>query len=759
MTIVNITKEPLYGKVYWDGLKFVYTPNDPTANNNDYFLYTKTINGVTTSYIEKINIGNLPPIANTIAITANAASTVTFDINQLAADSSRPYGILKLKNVSGATKGSTTNDDYNIYYTTNFIDYIETFNYTVTDGQYDSTSTITVSVINGYVIKPEDLSFNDKVIYYSRVINDLFSKIYTFNSLFNVLSTYETYFDSIDYEKYNSFSDIVSSSYIRWNSFYNKILNYADYYNVLQSNSSIWNNTKNNVDTINNIFLNDNSALNNLTSILNYERYAWSNAIANTNKLISIQSNDDFSTKITNIYNVITANSAAWDGVELYSIYNNLLVNFVTSYNLLTANTNASELSSWINLSTNTNFLTSKSFEYNILLNTINNSLCSINANLLNDILLVYSPLYNNFSYYIENDTSLNNLTNSINSVSASFYPLYQNLSSFYTYILDNTSKWIGTITNILSVLSANYQASYTTTNSICSNWTNVLTSKINNSYNITNFNSGYWKTLNETETLSSGIWNNTYRHLTSYAPNQFPKSTFLNKGSSYNGVYNDLSILGNLTSQNISCIGVNTTISTLIYTTSSYDILNISADTEPAIYVNKIIPNSKALLNLYVDINPIFYVNSNNTVNINLSSGSKALNVVGNISASGYFYNIFNDQVSRYQSLSTTYGTTYTSAQYISTNFAALCGLSSNYTATSNFVILSSNLINVTLSRVPDYYSAYNNVTSLSARNKIVNDFVTLCGPAFGVDNAYRSTSAFFENFFSVTSSIDNYP
>lgn len=757
MTIVNITKQPLYGTVYWDGLKFVYTPNDANANNNDFFLYTKTVDGVTTSYVEKINTGNLPPSTNTVSVTANASTTITFNVNDLATDATKPFGELQIKNVNGITKGNGISDGVNIYYTANYTDYVETFNYVVSDGQYDSTGTITVSVINGYVAPPKALNFEELLRYYSGVINFLSNQVVRFNWLYDTLTTYSDYLDGIDYVKYNTTSDNILSSYNNWNNFYNKTSSYLSNYNTLQLNSSIWNNTASAVDDTATLLYKDYSVLDKVVNILYFNRYKWSDAITKTSEHETTLTQDDFVTKLNNTYNTITSNSALWDGVELNKIYQNSLIGVISATNVLN-----NRYTDWYNLSSDANSLSATNQKYTDIYDDINDSINSINGNLLNDILTIYIPSYESYSYYINNaidKIAINNLYNSTTAVSSSFYKLYSKISDFYNFIQNNISNFKETATSKLSSLSSNYESSYSIVNSLYDKWTTEAVQKISNSYNTTETNSGKWNLLNDKLSLSADIWENTYNTITSFDGSLDPNVTFLNKGSSYTASYNNLTVLGNLTSQNVSCFGVNTTISTLVFTTSSYDIINTSSDNLPAIYVNKSIPNSKSLLNLSLTSAPVLYVNSNNTVNINLSSGgTKALNVVGNISATGYIYNIFNDQIAKYNLLSSTYETTYTSAQYISNNFGVLCSLSSRYQNVSNYVTLSSDRINTTLSATSSYYSAYNNLTSLSARNKTLNDFVSLCSPIFGVDSSFRNNSAFYENFYAVTTSIDKY-
>lgn len=761
MTIVNITKQPLYGTVYWDGFKFVYTPNNSESNDNDFFLYTKTVDGATSSHVQQVNALNVAPTTNTIAITANASSDITFNVNDLSTDETKPFGFLKIKNVSGVSKGTVISDPENIYYKANYLNYVETFNYVVTDGEYDSTGTITVSVINGYVTPPKQLSFIELVQLGTNIINNLSSYVDKFNSFYNTLYDNKDSINSVNYLRYNDVSDNLLSSYNGLNLFYNNIDNYSSNYNTLQSNSSVWDATYTNTNELYLKFITSGVLLTDFLLKLNNERYNWDGAIYDTSEFISTQISDDFSTKIDSTYSTITANSGVWYSPEFFEILPRLS-SFISLNEFLNEEISLDNPQSWSNLVSNAISLTAADERYTNLYGQLSAALDSINGNLLNDILYKYIPLFENYSDYINtsiDDIKINNLYNSATAISSSFYNIYQNVSSLLPFIQSNAANFVGIAFDILSSLSANYESAYAITNSLCDKWTDSVTNNIQNSYNTTQTNSGYWNILNDKLNLSSNIWENTHSTVTAYSPLINPDTNFLNKGSSYDAEYNNITVNRNLTSQNVSCFGVNTTISTVVFTLSSYDILNQSTDNIPAIYVKKTIPNSQSLLRFFVNENPVFYVNSDKTVNINLSSGgTKALNVLGSISASGYFYNIFNDQISKYKLLSSNYEVSYSATGTVSSTFNSLCAVSSQYTQISNFNSLSSSVVNKTLSAVPSYYSAYNNLTSLSAVNESFNNFITLCGPIFGIDNSYRQISAFYENFYDITTSIHNY-
>lgn len=316
MTIVNITKQPLFGTVYWNGEKFIYTPFNPNGTDNDFFIYTKTVNGITTTYAENVSPNNTAPVTNNITLTANATTSIIVDINNLSVDNTKPFGALKFKSVTGQSKGTTVFNDSKIYYTSNYLNYVETLSYVVTDGQFDSTGTVTISVINGFVNPPKQLSLNELLNKYGNDIVQISNRFQRFNDLYTTLQTYYTYWDSIDYAYYNSFSNNVLSSYQRWDYFNNNKGNYLSNYNTLIPNSATWNDTAYKTSLINNELQLNDQKLNEILSILP-SRYSWDAAITRTNQLTSAIENDNFNLKLSNVYNTVTASTGTWDNSEI----------------------------------------------------------------------------------------------------------------------------------------------------------------------------------------------------------------------------------------------------------------------------------------------------------------------------------------------------------------------------------------------------------------------------------------------------------
>ena len=73
MAKVVILKQPLYGSVYWDGYKFVYTPK-PGSTNNDSYIYSVTNErGATQTLTNYVNPVNTPPLTSQyVSLTAKS---------------------------------------------------------------------------------------------------------------------------------------------------------------------------------------------------------------------------------------------------------------------------------------------------------------------------------------------------------------------------------------------------------------------------------------------------------------------------------------------------------------------------------------------------------------------------------------------------------------------------------------------------------------------------------------------------------------
>ena len=132
---VVILKQPLYGNVEWNGVEFIY--NSYTEEKyNDYYIYSIIENGENTVYTKYVNQNNTPPVANNVSLTANAYGVNIISINSLASDLTDPFKEFKIESVTGALYGTVSTDGYNIYYTSNAFNNVETLTYIITDKEY-----------------------------------------------------------------------------------------------------------------------------------------------------------------------------------------------------------------------------------------------------------------------------------------------------------------------------------------------------------------------------------------------------------------------------------------------------------------------------------------------------------------------------------------------------------------------------------------------------------------------------------------------
>jgi hypothetical protein len=70
---VTIIKPPLYGKVFWNGINFVYSP-EVGYFGNDYFIYSISDGLVAKTYTEYVEATNVAPLADNISLTANTSA-------------------------------------------------------------------------------------------------------------------------------------------------------------------------------------------------------------------------------------------------------------------------------------------------------------------------------------------------------------------------------------------------------------------------------------------------------------------------------------------------------------------------------------------------------------------------------------------------------------------------------------------------------------------------------------------------------------
>ena len=71
MVQIEITKQPLYGSVYWNGYDFIYTPKTGFTGNDVYY-YNKIENGIISSHRNYVNPSNVAPIVTNVSLSADA---------------------------------------------------------------------------------------------------------------------------------------------------------------------------------------------------------------------------------------------------------------------------------------------------------------------------------------------------------------------------------------------------------------------------------------------------------------------------------------------------------------------------------------------------------------------------------------------------------------------------------------------------------------------------------------------------------------
>ena len=527
MVQIEITKQPLYGSVVWNGYEFIYTPKQGFTGN-DVFFYKKTVNEVSTSYIEFVNPTNLPPITRNITILADAFSATTIPFSDLVTDTTDPFDSLKILQVTPVLNGSIETDGTNIYYYPNTANTIETVVYTVTDKQFIQTGVITLSVINGLVRKfPEPDTFKYKFYKTYNTSVRIPNLTSNWDSSYDVLTTYQDVWNSIDVTQFRKLANSVSAisaRLIKANS--NKPL-YDEIYSILSANSASW---ISDIAVINvPTYGNDN--WNNTHSILTSNSATW-NSISNRYSPISSELN----TKTDNyqsVYSTSTANSGIWDSRGLEIILDN-----TWDLTKTIVQTNSSDWNSMYNTTTTfSSTFDRESKLFNSALTALTSNISVWSDNTAETAILsasMWNAVYNNkpnydnvYSYLtstsadlIKDHSLIDALTSAMSSVSAEIS------STQDTITANNKFDYWNKLDNVSSLSSEyDYNASYNVLTSISSISTAILSAPT--------WDAVYNNKLD---------YDNLYTYLTGASAGWINDITVLNVGPSadnYNNLYN----------------------------------------------------------------------------------------------------------------------------------------------------------------------------------------------------------------------------
>ena len=350
MVHIEITKQPFYGTVYWNGDNFIYTPT-PGFSGNDVFYYKKVENGITTNNKKYVSTNNEPPIARNITLSADAYYRKTIDIMELVIDETNPFNDLKIISIDNPVIGRIQNNGKSLYYFPIALNTVEHLDYVVSDREYYSTGTLTLSIINGRVELPlENTTFKYRLERDYNTGITIPPSIPKWESAYDILSTYEDVWTSTDTSKYVSFSNYVESTSTRLNQIYNTIPIYDGLYVAVVANSATWIKDRDGINFVKNNLQN----LINTYNILTAKNTVWNNDYNNYSNIFS-----GIDTNVANInsMNSTVASNAAttWDSNELYNVLENNRYDWDTNYNILSTLNKNNE---WNNSISATNYIT-----------------------------------------------------------------------------------------------------------------------------------------------------------------------------------------------------------------------------------------------------------------------------------------------------------------------------------------------------------------------------------------------------------------
>lgn len=805
---IKINKEPLYGTVYWDGNKFIYTPN-AGFSGKDYYIYTITDEFGSNTKINYVDALNTSPVALNISLTGTASNVLRINIDDYISDSDDLIGPLKLVSITPTTFGNSYIEDNVIVYQSRGFNSIETFKYTVSDGQLTSTAEVTVTILSGadtgipqYILDDINDLYND--------VNALELSSFGWNESYTFVSSKSAEWNDIDVNKINDVSSIVEQNSANWNDVANDKPLYDDALNLISSSSNDWNDVSNKLTTIRNTFSSNSSNWDNTYTTLSANSAEW-NAITSN---ISALSSDYYTNKIlwNSTVDTVSTLSSSWDKTELTNVLSSNSANWNSSYTILSSNSanwNSSVSSvSALENTYNTKF-SNWDDAYTILSNnsagfdnsnSVLNALSSSSGNWDNS----YNILSSNSANWNSNYATLDSLSTSFSTKSVDWDSAFNTVSSnsanwdnssVLSFISSNSADWESTFTavsansaiwnnnsSIVSSLSTTFE-SYSgnwesTYNTICANsadWDyTTVSSKIENvssnwdtAYSLVCANSTIWSSVSSVYgkydvafnnlTSFSGNWDNSFTVLTTNSGDwsnvlttvQSNSSRWLTGGGDVDFVANTLTISGNaIIVGSLTAQGGISQTTTDVVSTSAFNIINIGETT--ALSITKTLTTG-AIASFDTGGSPVLYISPLNKVGINTDSPNEALTVVGNISASGMIYGTVPPEYTVFQNNSAKY-------EASDTYFSTLCGLltsKSSYDNSFNYVSsISSNLNNFINLSTPLYNAAYNVVTAQSANN--ITSYNTLCSisASFGTDTVFRSSTANYTTAYNYVTS-----
>jgi len=450
MDFIEIVKQPLYGSVYWNTIEFVYTPNEGYTGN-DSFTYKRVEGDKTYLYTKYVNALNTPPIASNVSLTANARSSVVFDITDLASDPTNPFDTFIIDSITDAKYGAIKTDGHKVYYQAPYFNCQEVIYYNISDKQFLTTGIITLSVING--VDPENYkgTFENRLTTAYDLLNPVRSVSSNYNNSYDFLSTNEAYLNSINPYRWIYLYNYVFSTSADLIDLYDKLQEFTNLYSLLTTSSASW--------------------------------------ITNINPLTALDSHKEF---FISTYNTVSSISSNWEN----NITNfSLLCSDITEHED-TYNTNSQTI-----LDNITNWDTA---EINKVLTADNVDKWNNAHTYVNFYKPVWDGVYtlaNSFSTFYYNNELLFNPAYTV--LNEKYVEWINTLSSYRTTLSENSAYW----DTIYSRKEA-YDSLYDIIQSYSSNWIKDVETSLNIK-NLIELSSTNWNSYAQTILQKYEKWNN----------------------------------------------------------------------------------------------------------------------------------------------------------------------------------------------------------------------------------------------------------
>ena len=524
MANVVILNQPLYGSVIWDGLVFIYTANTGFSGNDSYTYKIIDVNGarIVTNYVNP-SITELS--AKNITVNANANDLTEVDISELVDNYDNFSNYLIIKDIkSTISLGSVRTDGIKVYLVASDFNSTEYVDYTLTNKQYESTGRITFNITGG--INQENYGgsphhrFRD-LIDNNNTIKSLSSG---WNTMYGVMTSRGPIWDSVDADRYNTMSDVVSGSedtanYIKWNSSFLNVNKFNIFNNALTANSGTWEDYR--VLGNNTYDLLDSSIKGYNTE---YDLLLQRNPIWSGNTYII----NSLSGRLERMYNNMSATSTTvsnnfddeWDSTVLYSISSDNFDKWDGVHNNLFVDNNGEK---WENASSILSSLSEGVITNNINLDSTYSTVTSNSGywkmSEINSFSASNFENWNNtYNQLTSSKSDWDNNTNDLELFSLAYYQDTINFNNAYTSFQDNSSNW--NVTSLDSFSADNFE-----------NWNGLYDLLVLSAYSwydenninfIGNYNSTslYTDTYNTVQSKSSN-WGHT--SFDSYSAKTFP--------------------------------------------------------------------------------------------------------------------------------------------------------------------------------------------------------------------------------------------